>query len=114
MILLRPFQLGIRAAYRGCSTFSAGIINSDLAISQADNEADSVELPQGFEALTQQEKEVLRRLGPGESCTEIAQNLYVTAGTVRNYLYKISGKLGVRGHTRLALLANRLLEAGVL
>ncbi|GAA0133176.1 two-component system response regulator DesR [Paenibacillus sp. YSY-4.3] len=45
--------------------------------------------------LTQREKEVLGLIADGKNTKEIANELFITAGTVRNYISVILDKLGV-------------------
>ncbi|MEO8161753.1 MAG: response regulator transcription factor, partial [Arenimonas sp.] len=44
--------------------------------------------------LTERERQVLRLAGEGASSTEIARQLNLSQGTVRNYLSEAIGKLG--------------------
>lgn len=46
--------------------------------------------------LTQREVDVLRLAADGASSAEIAQRLSLSGGTVRNYLSRITGKVGAR------------------
>lgn len=45
--------------------------------------------------LTEREKEVLELIAAGKNTNEIAQQLYITSGTVRNYVSVIFDKLNV-------------------
>ncbi|MNJ61496.1 Spore germination protein GerE [compost metagenome] len=45
--------------------------------------------------LTEREKEVLELVANGKNTKEIASELFITAGTVRNYISVILDKLGV-------------------
>jgi DNA-binding NarL/FixJ family response regulator len=57
--------------------------------------------------LTEREREVLARLGHGETNAEIAQRLFLSPATARTYVSRILTKLGARDRTELALLAVR-------
>ncbi len=59
------------------------------------------------EDLSERELEVLRLLANGLTNTEIAKRLYLSEGTVRNYVSSIFGKLGVTDRTQAAILALR-------
>lgn len=63
-----------------------------------------------FEPLTPREVEILRLVVGGYANREIAAALYLTEGTVKNYVSRILDKLGVRDRTRAAL---RGLELGI-
>ena len=57
--------------------------------------------------LSEREKEVLSLLGKGLSNAEIARRIYLSEGTVRNYVSSIFEKLGVTDRTQAAVLAIR-------
>jgi two-component system, NarL family, response regulator LiaR len=60
-----------------------------------------------FNTLSQREKEVLGLLGKGLSNSEIAKRIFLSEGTVRNYVSSIFEKLGVSERTQAAVLAIR-------
>ena len=57
--------------------------------------------------LSEREGEVLRLLATGLSNAEIAQTLFLSDGTVKNYVSVIFSKLGVTDRTQAAILAIR-------
>ena len=57
--------------------------------------------------LSEREKEVLGLLAKGLSNAEIAARVYLSEGTVRNYVSSILEKLGVEDRTQAAVLAIR-------
>ena len=57
--------------------------------------------------LSDREREVLRLLATGLSNTEIAQTLFLSEGTVKNYVSALFSKLGVTDRTQAAILAIR-------
>ncbi len=61
--------------------------------------------------LTTREKEVLSLMAKGLNNLEIADKLYLTEGTVKNYVSNIYSKLGTRDRTRVVLwaLKNKLI-----
>ncbi|HEV8339515.1 MAG TPA: response regulator transcription factor [bacterium] len=61
--------------------------------------------PSLTEPLTQREEEILRLLARGRANKEIAEHLYLTEGTVKNYISRIYAKLGARDRTQAALWA---------
>jgi two-component system, NarL family, response regulator DesR len=63
------------------------VIDPQLALSALDA---------GVSPLTEREAEVLRLAADGEEPVQIAQRLYLSAGTVRNYLTTVVTKLGAR------------------
>jgi len=59
------------------------------------------------ELLSERELAVLRLLAHGLNNTEISQKLFLSEGTVRNYVSSIFSKLGVADRTQAAVLAIR-------
>ncbi|PWH16782.1 MAG: DNA-binding response regulator [Anaerolineae bacterium] len=62
------------------------------------------------ESLSEREVEILRLIAQGYTNAEIADKLYLTRGTVRNYVSSILEKLGVEDRTQAAILA---IQAGL-
>lgn len=58
-------------------------------------------------AFSQRERDVLQLLAQGFSNAEIAGQLFLSEGTIRNYLSVIFEKLGVSDRTKAALIAVR-------
>jgi DNA-binding NarL/FixJ family response regulator len=58
--------------------------------------------------LSEREREVLRLLAEGLGNSEIARALFLSEGTVKNYVSIIFSKLGVADRTQAAILAIRL------
>lgn len=54
--------------------------------------------------LTPAEQNVVRLIAEGMSNKEIAAQLFLSEGTVKNYVTDILGKLGVRDRTQIAIL----------
>lgn len=57
------------------------------------------------EELTSREKEVLQLVGKGMSNTEISKTLYISEGTVKNYISNLYAKLEVNDRSKLTLFA---------
>lgn len=55
--------------------------------------------------LSEREREVLRLLASGLSNSDIAQTLFLSEGTIKNYVSTIFSKLGVTDRTQAAILA---------
>lgn len=56
-----------------------------------------------FEHLTQKEVEILEQIAKGLSNKEISEKLFLSEGTVRNYISGILEKLELRDRTQLAI-----------
>jgi DNA-binding NarL/FixJ family response regulator len=63
------------------------------------------QLPELVEELTPREREVLRFLATGASNREIAVQLFISEGTVKNHISNILGRLGLRDRTQAAIYA---------
>ena len=64
-------------------------------------------LSEGANPLTEREREVLSASANGATIEDIARKLYLSDGTVRNYLSTAIKKLGVRNRVEAARLAER-------
>lgn len=60
------------------------------------------------EPLTGRETAILRLMMAGKSNREIADELFITEGTVKNHVTNILGKLGVRDRTQAVIKAQEL------
>ena len=58
---------------------------------------------QALDDINERELEVIKEIADGQSNKEIAADLYLSEGTVRNYLSSILDKLGLRDRTQLAI-----------
>ena len=67
-----------------------------------------IDLEATVEPLTEREREILKLVARGASNRQIAENLYLTEGTVKNHMSSILGKLGVRDRTQAAIKAKEL------
>lgn len=69
--------------------------------------ASLVEVPPG-NSLTKREKEILTLIASGKSNSEIADDLYITQGTVRVHVHAILQKLEVRDRTQAVVVAMQM------
>ena len=58
--------------------------------------------------LTQRERDILALVGEGQTNRDIAEALFLTEGTVKNYISQILVTLGVRHRTEAALLWRKM------
>ncbi|MEA5574863.1 response regulator transcription factor [Anabaena sp. UHCC 0451] len=94
--------VAIRAVDKGYSQLGPGIVKKLLT--QFPSPAPT--LPPSLAELTPREKEVLRLIATGASNREIAQELYISEGTVKNHVTNILSRLDLRDRTQAAILAN--------
>lgn len=57
--------------------------------------------------LTNRELDILKLIGEGKTNKEIAAQLFLSVGTVKNHITHILGELGLRDRTQLAIYAVR-------
>jgi two-component system NarL family response regulator len=60
-----------------------------------------------FSSLTHREIDVLKLIGVGMTNTEISEQLFLSEGTVKNYVTRIMTKLAIKDRTKLAIAALR-------
>ncbi|MFD2444932.1 response regulator [Bacillus sp. CGMCC 1.16607] len=58
-------------------------------------------------SLTERELEVLKKLADGLNNAEIAANLYLSEGTVKNYISNIYSKFDIHDRVKLAMMARQ-------
>ena len=97
----------ILTVYRG-----GGMINPDIAtkvfgmFSKMSQNNYSIQVDEtNIDEISKPEWKVIQQVGYGFSNKEIAQKLYLSEGTVRNYLSSILSKLNLRDRTQLAIWA---------
>jgi DNA-binding NarL/FixJ family response regulator/tRNA A-37 threonylcarbamoyl transferase component Bud32 len=95
----------IRAAARGESVLQPSV--AAKVVSQFARLAEHAPEPSLdlVEPLSEREVEVLRVIAQGKTNKEIAAELYIAEGTVKNHVTNILGKLGVHDRTQAALKA---------
>lgn len=94
----------IRAVY---SALNDGMpIHEDVTAKVIPNlmkrEEEKVEIP---EYLTDRELAIIKRVGEGKTNKEIAEELFLSVGTVKNHISAILQKLELRDRTQLAIFA---------
>jgi DNA-binding NarL/FixJ family response regulator len=97
----------VRTAQRG-ESFLPPNIAAKVVAEFARISAEKPAPQQLVEPLSERELAITRLLAEGASNKEIAAELFLTEGTVKNYVTAILGKLGVRDRTQAALRAREL------
>jgi DNA-binding NarL/FixJ family response regulator len=92
----------IRAVDRGYTHLAPGMMAKVMA--GRVNEA-KVVLPLELQELTPRELEVLKLIAAGANNREIAQQLYISEGTVKNHVTNLLSRLNLRDRTQAAILA---------
>jgi DNA-binding NarL/FixJ family response regulator len=93
----------IRTLYQGHSQLGPGIASKVFA----QINAPMPDPPTSQHHFSDREKEILQLLGQGLNNREIAQQLYLTEGTVKNHISRILAELGMRDRTQAALWAQK-------
>ena len=88
----------LEAVYSGQSVFGTQIISKLPSLLNKKNEFSYSDYD-----INERELEVIKEIAQGHSNKEIAANLYLSEGTVRNYLSSILDKLNLRDRTQLAI-----------
>ncbi len=102
--------MAIRAVAKGYSQFGPGIVQKMMRPLAPDRlqTDDKPHIPPEVAALTPREREVFACIGQGASNREIAQQLYLSEGTVKNHVSNILARLGLRDRIQAALLAQSI------
>jgi DNA-binding NarL/FixJ family response regulator len=100
--------LAIRAIQRGHTQLGPGLF--EKALTTVSTPSPSVDPPPEFDHLTPRELEVLRLIASGANNREIAQALFLSENTVKNYVTNILSHLNLRDRTQAALLAHSLFK----
>lgn len=88
----------LRAVAKGNIVLERAVASSLSAMLPEESQADLSRY-----ALTERELEVLALVGQGQSNREIAEKLFLSEGTVRNYVTALLEKLNLRDRTQLAI-----------
>lgn len=88
----------ILAVEQGQSVFGGEVVNKLPVLMQTKNSFDY----SGYD-IGEKEQEIIALVGAGKSNREIAEELFLSEGTVRNYISQILEKLSLRDRTQLAV-----------
>jgi DNA-binding NarL/FixJ family response regulator len=95
----------LRAVHSGQSVFGKDIVNKLPDLVQGKKKFNYEEL-----GVTTKEFDIIQLIADGQSNKEIADTLFLSEGTVRNYLSNILLKLDLRDRTQLAIFYYRQLK----
>jgi DNA-binding NarL/FixJ family response regulator len=100
----------IRAVHKGYTQLGPGIVKKLLTQFPPVTPNQSTTIPPNLAELTPREKDVLRLIATGANNREIAQQLYISEGTVKNHVTNILNRLNLRDRTQAAIFANTFLS----
>lgn len=99
----------IRSAARGESVLEPSVAAKVITeFTRVSSMVPSKQMDHLVEPLSEREVEILACIASGASNKEIANQLHIAEGTVKNHITHILGKLGVRDRTQAALKAREL------
>lgn len=96
----------IKSVYNGSIVVHPEIASKLIGNIQDKNKNTIDEIMKNFK-LTQREVEIITGIGSGLTNKEIGDKLYITEGTVKNYISDILSKLELRDRTQIAIYALR-------
>jgi DNA-binding NarL/FixJ family response regulator len=99
----------IRAISRGSALFSPTVLEKLLHLTAADPEAggDHDEYRDIVSRLGRREREILTLVGMGYTNKKIADTLFISEATVRNYISSIYAKVGIKDRLEVMSLARK-------
>lgn len=106
-------QVGSGDLLRAIETVRAGGTLLDPALTRRVLERMRAQAQQAPEPLTEQERNILHLIGEGKSNRDIAAALFLSEGTVRNYVSSILAKLGFTNRSQAAAYAARRRLMGI-
>lgn len=92
----------IRAVEQGQSVFGGEIVNKIPVLMQSKETFDYAKYE-----ISEKEQEIIEQVALGKSNKEIAKTLFLSEGTVRNYISSVLDKLSLRDRTQLAVFYYR-------
>jgi DNA-binding NarL/FixJ family response regulator len=98
----------IRVVHRGYTQMGTGLLEKLMASHSPEPECSSPELPASLAQLTPREREVLKLVALGLRNQDIAQQLYVSEGTVKTHVTHLLTRLNLRNRSQLAIYAHSL------
>ena len=99
--------VAIHAVHKGYTQLGPGIVKKLLARSPLPPAKPSP--PPVLQELTPRELEILHLIASGANNREIAQQLFISEGTVKNHVTNILNRLNLRDRTQAAIFANTFL-----
>lgn len=92
----------IRAVEQGQSVFGGEIVNKIPVLMQSKESFNYAKYE-----ISEKEQEIIEQVALGKSNKEIAETLFLSEGTVRNYISSVLDKLSLRDRTQLAVFYYR-------
>lgn len=101
----------IRFVHKGYTQMGPGLLEKIVPKIQS-SEPLSPKLPEPkLDLLTDREQDVLRLIAIGSTNREIAQQLYISEGTVKTHVTHLLNRLNLKNRSQLAIYANSVYSA---
>lgn len=101
----------IRMTHRGYTQMAPGLMAKLMASTAATEVSDLERSPADLEFLTPRERDVLRLISNGATNRAIAEQLYISEGTVKTHVAHLFDRLNLRNRSQLAIFANSVYRA---
>ncbi len=102
----RELVKAIRTVHQGGAMINPDVAHKVVEMFSRVSQTTGIEVePEQEAALSDTERAIIREVGKGKSNREISRTLFLSEGTVRNYLSGILSKLDLRDRTQLAIWA---------
>jgi len=99
----------LRAVHKGSILLSPDLIKNILISSEsAESGNDNSEWKEALQKMGKREREILKLVAKGYDNTEIAEELFISNQTVRNYISAIYAKVGSKNRLEVVSIAKKI------
>jgi DNA-binding NarL/FixJ family response regulator len=96
----------IRLLHSGYTQFAPGLFEKLMNHAAEAEESPSPQLSKTFLSLTPREQDVLKLIADGSTNRDIANQLYISEGTVKSHVTHLLSRLNLRNRAQLAIYAH--------
>lgn len=100
----------IRLACRGYAQLGPGLLDRLMANVSVNDESGVETTSEKLHSVTPREQEVLYLISSGATNREIAQQLYISEGTVKTHVTHLLTRLNLRNRAQLAIYSNSIFK----
>lgn len=99
----------IRFVHRGYTQLAPGLMEKLITQSSSSASKHRESTPTVLTELPARERDVLRLIGTGATNREIAQQLFISEGTVKSYVTNLFNRLNLKNRAQLAIYATSII-----
>ncbi|MBP5972217.1 response regulator transcription factor [Brasilonema sp. CT11] len=99
----------IRFVHRGYTHLAPGLIEKLMTQASSSASGHHESTPTLLAELPARERDVLRLIGTGATNREIAQQLFISEGTVKSYVTNLFNRLNLKNRAQLAIYATSII-----